>query len=132
MQISAGAAAEDTPEVSDEAGWRERLGQSLGALVRVERRDELGRDEAQFEAAREQVQLRLLAAELALTRRDPTALSGQIDAIVRLIDEWFQADASEVAAARSSLLALKAIDLQPSAPELGTALDQLQTRLSDS
>lgn len=131
MQLKMPEASESRPGGSPEPGWRERLGQTFAALVQVERRDALGRDEAQFEAAREQVQLRLLAAELALLRRDKPALDGQLEAILRLIDEWFQPDATEIAGARAGLESLRQIELQPSPPELGAALDQLQTRLGD-
>jgi len=132
MQLQMPLASEAPQDESAERGWRERLGQTFGAMVQVERRDALGRDEEQFETAREKVQLRLLAAELALVRRDKPALDGQIEAILRLINEWFQTDAAEVEAARAGLEALMEIELQPSPPELGSALDQLQTRLSDS
>ncbi len=132
MQLSAQSHSEEPAEDAPDQSWRQRLGQSLGALVQVERRDALGRDEEQFNAAREQMQLRLLAAEFALVRRDQSALVGQIESILQMMETWFQPDAPEIDAARSGLEALAEMDLQPALPELGTALDQLQTRINDS
>ncbi len=132
LQLPGTEVIDGSPSQGSDESWSDRLGQTFGALVRVERRDDLGRDEEQFEAAREQLKLRLLATELALLRRDERSLNQQIEAAVGLIDEWFDTDAEEVSAGRDSLEALGQLVLQPAAPELGATLDQLQTRLSGS
>jgi uncharacterized protein HemX len=134
LQLS-GMGSSDQSEIqgtTDDAGksWSDRLGQTFGALVKVERRDDLGRDEEQFEAAREQLQLRLLATELALLRRDESAVDQQVAAALALIDGWFDTEAEAVASGRESLEAIGQVALQPVAPDLGATLDQLQTRLT--
>ncbi len=116
----------------DADGWRERVGATLRSLVRVQARDEVGRTEESFQAAREQLRLRLLTAELAVARRDADALALQTGAAVELLDEWFQGDAASVAAARAELERLGSLSLQAELPPLGTALEQLEARLSDS
>lgn len=127
-----GSEPEDAAAGDEDAGWRSRLGRTFSSLVRVESRDELGRDEAQFEAAREQLQLRLVAAELALMRRDAASLETQIQAALGLLEEWFEVDAEPVAAAREQLQRLAGLDLRPDPPALGAALAQLQKRLDES
>lgn len=125
--------AESAAETANEGdGWRDRLGRTFGALVRVESRDSLGRDEEQFEAAREQLRLRLVAAELALLRRDAATLAVQAEAAAGLLEEWFVVDAEPVAAAREQLQRLAGLDLSPDLPALGAALEQLQARLDES
>jgi len=120
---------EKSGSAEESEGWRDRLGETLGALVRVETRDSLGRSEEQFEAGREQLRLRLLAAELALMRRNSEALTVQTEAALGLLDEWFDTSAEPVAAARATLQHLAGLDLNPDLPTLGTALGQLQSRL---
>lgn len=126
-----GPTADPAPEETGD-GWRARLGRSFGALVRVESRDALGRDEEQFEAAGEHMKLRLLAAELALMRRDAAALGTQMEAAIALLEAWFEPGAEPVVAARAEFQRLAGLDLNPEPPALGSALAQLQARLDDS
>ncbi|MGY6553201.1 MAG: uroporphyrinogen-III C-methyltransferase [Wenzhouxiangella sp.] len=116
--------AEDTP-------WRERVADAARGLVRVQARDELGRTTEQFESARELMQLRLVAAQLALVRRDADGLRLQLWAAEALIDDWFDAGSPEVQRARQALAALAETETAPAIPEIGEALNLLQRRLGE-
>lgn len=116
--------AEDPP-------WRERVAQAARGLVRVQARDELGRTSEQFEGARELMQLRLVAAQLALVRRDADGLRLQLAAAEALIDEWFDAASAEVQRARQELAALADTETAPLIPEIGEALSLLQRHLGE-
>lgn len=123
------------PAVADEPaqeGWRERVTGTFRSLVRVQVRDDLGRDEEAFQAAREQLRLRLVAAELALVRRDAGQLQRQLGAAIDLLEEWFDGDAQAVVAARAELARLSELSPRADLPALGTALEQLQSRLAES
>lgn len=111
--------------------WRERIGGAARGLVRVQARDEIGRTSEQFETARELMQLRLVAAQLALTRQDPEALAVQVGAALELLDDWFEAGTDEVEQGRRDLEAIKSTRLRPDLPELGEALNLLRTRLGE-
>lgn len=113
-------------------GWRGRLAQTMGELVKVQQRDALGRTEAQFDAAREQLQLRLVAAQLALGRRDAAALRLHLQAAMDLIDEWFDVSSEAVLGGRSDIESLAGMDLSPAEPDLGQALELLLARLGGS
>lgn len=119
--------AEDEPE-----HWRERLTGAARGLVRVQARDDLGRTQEQFETARDLLQLRLVAAQLALSRRDETSLGLQLSAALELLDEWFDASSDAVAQARAELVELSELSFEPELPELGEALNRLQTLLGGS
>ena len=121
------AAENDEPE-----HWRERLMGVARGLVRVQARDDLGRTQEQFEAARNLLQLRLVAAQLALTRRDEDGFALQLEAAVELLDDWFDRSSASVTQARSDLEELRGLDFEPEVPELGAALDRLQTMLGGS
>lgn len=123
------APAAQSPDTEAPAGWRERLGAAVRGLVRIEARDDLGRTDEQFQAAREQLQLRLVAAQLALSRRAPDALEIHLDAALNLLDDWFDPASEDVAQARSDLEALRSLRFEPPAIELGEALDLVQARL---
>ncbi len=111
--------------------WRERIGGAARGLVRVQARDEMGRTSEQFEAARELMKLRLVAAQLALTRQDPEALALQVGAALELLDDWFEAGTDEVEQGRRDLEAIQSTRLRPDLPELGEALNLLRTRLGE-
>lgn len=120
------------PESADDASdehWRDRLTGVARNLVRVQARDDLGRSDEQFDTARELLQLRLVAAQLALTRRDADAMAVQLGAAAQLLDDWFDPEASEVRQARSDLEALGGLRFDPEIPELGEALNRLQSLL---
>ncbi len=109
--------------------WGARLSAMARALVRVQQRDELGRTDEQFDLARELLQLRLVAAQLALVRRDQDALRLQLNAARRLLDEWFDQRSEVVIRARIELDQLGSLVLEADLPPLGEALNRLQTLL---
>ena len=115
-----------------EEGWRQRLTGTFRSLVRIQARDEMGRTGEAFEAAREQLRLRLVAAELALVRREAEPFRLQLGAAVELLDDWFDGSASAVHAAREELERLSRLPLTVELPDLGSALEQLQSRLAES
>lgn len=117
---------------AEDSHWRERIAEAARGLVRVQARDELGRTTEQLEAARELMQLRLVAAQLALVRRDGDGLRLQIAAAEALINDWFDVADAEVQRARQELAALADTDTAPVIPEIGEALDLLQRRLGES
>lgn len=123
--LNAGAADGDTQDTP----WRERLGGALRGLVRVQSRDAIGRTGEQFGAAREQLQLRLVAAQLALTRRDADALALHLEAALELLDEWFDPASAAVAEGRGEIEGVASMRLDIPTPELGEALDLLRDRL---
>jgi len=114
------------------ADWRQRLSGAARGLVRVQARDDLGRTQEQFEAARELLQLRLVAAQLALARRDVDVLNLQLAAAIELLDEWFDPSSEAVRQARVDLNELVDIRVEQDMPELGAALNGLQTLLGGS
>lgn len=125
------ASADPDPETED-IPWRERVSGVARGLVRVQARDELGRTSEQFDTARELVQLRLVAAQLALVRQDEEAYRLHLRATDELLDEWFDPAAEPVRQARSDLQELAELSLDTSLPELGEALHLLRQRLGDT
>ncbi len=109
------------PVDSDEPGWRARLGTTLGRLITVRERAQAGPTPLEMDLAREQLALRLVAAELALARASESELDAQIDAIRLLIDTHFASDHSLVAAALARLDRLAEQARWPALPELGRA-----------
>lgn len=128
----AGAGQNGVPaEADDGEGWWRSVRQSLAALVRVQSRDELPVSSEQIDAAREQVRLRLLAAELAVARRDSAELAHHAAHARTVIGHWFDADSAAVGRALEHLQQLgetQAVQL----PALGAALAELNRQLEDS
>lgn len=134
-QLGAGEIETQPATVAEGDGsdtWRARVAGAARGLVRVQARDDLGRTEEQFEAARELLQLRLVAAQLALTRRDAEALGLQLSAATELLDEWFDSSSEAVRQARVDLGELAEVRFEQDLPELGEALNRLQTLLGGS
>ncbi len=127
-------AGEPMPRGDDEEPehWRERVAGAARGLVRVQARDDLGRTQEQFEAAREQLQLRLVAAQLALTRRDAGALELHLAAAIELLDDWFDPAANDVVQARGELSDLSELGFEQDVPDLGEALNRLHAVLGGS
>jgi len=119
------------PEEADgqqDSGWLSTVRQSLGQLVTVERLDGLSLDEDMVVAIREQLQLHLAAASLAVQRRDTEALKLRLDHVINLVDEFFRVDSEPLASIRSELEAMAGV--QPPAPpeglgESAAALDRV-------
>ncbi len=126
-------AAESTVEpTSERGGWLGDIRAALGRLVTVSRRDELELPADAVDSLREQLQLRLVAAELALVRRNLVELGHQLRATFDLIDQWFDPDDADVRSATERLRELESIQA-PRVPEgLGEALRALQSQLESA
>lgn len=110
------------------SGWFSTMRESLGQLVTVERLDGLSLDEDMVVAIREQLQLHLAAASLAVQRRDTEALKLRLDHVIDLVDEFFRVDSEPLASIRSELEVIAGV--QPPAPpeglgEAAAALDRV-------
>ena len=115
----------------DENGWMSRIGSTLASLVRVRPRDAVPVTTEEMDAIREQVRLRLAAAELALARRSLEETAHQLRETRDLIERWFDPDHIGVARALERLSELAATE--PAAmPSLGTALTDINQLLADS
>ena len=115
----------------DENGWMSRIGSTLASLVRVRPRDAVPVTTEEVDAIREQVRLRLAAAELALARRSLEETAHQLRETRDLIERWFDPDHTGVARALERLSELAGTE--PAAmPSLGTALTDINQLLADS
>ncbi len=123
--------ASDEDEEDEEDGWLGRLGSTLGGLVSVRPRDTVPVTSEELDAVREQVRLRLAAAELAVARRNLDESSRQFRRTSELIERWFDADHSAVARGLSVLDDLAATE-PAELPGLGDSLAEIQRLLEDS
>lgn len=112
-------------EDEEASGWLSTVRQSLGQLVTVERLDGMSLSEDMVIAIREQLQLHLAAASLAVQRRDPDMLQMRIDHVVALIEEFFQIDSEPV----NSVLAELAVIAEVEAPAPPDGLGQAAAAL---
>lgn len=123
--------AADAPDESDEAGWWASLKASMHDLVRIRERDATPVTEEQVDAVREQLRLRLLAAELAAVRGHVGELSRHAGEARDMVDRWFDAQDEAVAAALETLAEIAATD-PPTPPRLGEGLEEIQQLLDES
>ncbi len=126
-QVGSGSesSSPDLPADSGDEGWWAGVSRSLGRLVEVERRDPLALDAGQVEALREQLQLRLVAAELAIERQDMDAVRRHLQRVDEQIERHFELSHPAVTAARDALETIQSLEpVQPPA-ELGRALASL-------
>lgn len=122
------------PNDSDPAdGWRDRLGQVVGSLVRVESvdREFLGPDE--IDRAREQVRSLLQTAALALVRSRPELARSLVGQAAEAAQRVFDSEASEVGQAlawledtAASVARVEPPDLTRSRAEISTLLGGLR------
>lgn len=114
----------DAP-MDSESGWWAGMKSSLGQLVEVERRDPLELDAEQVNALREQLRLRLMAAELAIERRDTQSARRHLQNVNERIERHFDRSNSNVIEAQELLDEIQS--LQPAEPPagLGRALASL-------
>jgi uroporphyrin-III C-methyltransferase len=124
-----GASGEAAVEVEQAEGWRASVRNALGQLVRVQPRDSRVFSEDQLDSLREQLQLRLLAAELAVTRQSLAELDHHLEQAGGLLKTYFDISSEAVSKALEQLEDLR--DLQaPALPSgLGQALSALQDQL---
>jgi uncharacterized protein HemX len=75
---------------------------------------------------RQQFELQLFAARIAAMQQDRPGYAQALQSATALLDRSFDARDETVSAARTELAQLAAIDVDPAAPELGTAAQLLQ------
>lgn len=121
----------EASEEPDEAGWWASLKASMHDLVRIRERDATLVTEEQVDAVREQLSLRLLAAELAAVRGHVGELSRHAAEARDMVGRWFDADDEAVAAALDTLAEIAATD-PPTPPRLGEGLEEIQQLLDES
>ena len=114
-----------------ETGWLSRIGATLAGLVRVRPRDTVPVSGEELDSVREQVRLRLAAAELALARRSLDEAVFQVQQASALIERWFEVDDAGVARVLASLSELTETEAA-AVPSLGAALAEINRLLEDS
>ena len=75
---------------------------------------------------RQHFELLLFATRIAAMQRDRAAYQQALQSSIEWLDRFFDVRDPDVEAARSELVALSAIDIDPARPEIGTAAQQLQ------
>jgi uncharacterized protein HemX len=75
---------------------------------------------------RQQFELQLFAARIAAMQQDRPGYAQALQSATALLDRSFDARDATVSAARAELALLAAIDVDPAAPEIGTAAQLLQ------
>jgi uroporphyrin-III C-methyltransferase len=123
------AAAEEDDE--EAAGWWSRAGSTLAGLVRVQPRDSIAISAEELDAVREHIRLRLVAAEVALARRDLEEVARQLGRAEEHIERWFDTGDTAVQRGLSTLNDLAATE-PAELPTLGAALAEVQRLLEDS
>ncbi len=126
-----GTAAAEAQDNDEADGWWARMGATLAGLVRVQPRDALPVTAEDLDVVREQVRLRLTAAELAIARRNLEESSRQLQRTAELVERWFDTDDRAVARGLGVLDELAAIE-PAELPELGGSLAEVQRLLEDS
>jgi len=121
------SAANSDNEADD--GWLSSMGQSLGRLVTVERLDGLALSEDQVVAIREQLQLQLAAAGLAVQRRELDLLQLRLEDAGNLLDDFFQVDDERLREVRAELDALATMDAPEPPDGLGQAASAIDRAL---
>ena len=71
-------------------------------------------------------ELQLFAARIAAMQQDRPGYAQALQSAAALLDRSFDARDETVSAARTELMQLAAIDVNPAAPEVGTAAQLLQ------
>lgn len=126
-------ADQSLPESDQEnGGWLGDMRSALGRLFTVSRRDELALPEEVLDSLREQLRLRLVAAELALVRRNLLELGHQLGAALDLVERWFDTEDVDVREASEHLGELKSLEGARAPDGLGEALRALQTHLDSA
>ena len=121
-----------TPEIdAEETSWWSGVGSVLTGLVRVRPRDTVPVSVEELDGIREQVRLRLAAAEMALARRSLEEAAGHFQHAGDLIERWFDTDHAAVTRALTELDELADTELA-TLPPLGNALAEINRLLEAS
>lgn len=114
---------------AEQAGWRQSLRDTFSELVRVRPRNAVLLDDEEIEALRQQIVLRLTAAELAAVRRDAAELGHHVEAAVRLLETHFDGADTGVSEALGLLRTVAVSETETEALVLGAALAGLREQL---
>lgn len=126
-------AGQSLPDSEPETtGWLADMRSALGRLFTVSRRDELALPDEVLDGLREQLRLRLVAAELALVRRNLIELGHQLGAAQDLVERWFDTDDADVREASERLGELRSLEAARTPEGLGEALRALQSHLDSA
>jgi uroporphyrin-III C-methyltransferase len=119
-------------EIEETESWWQGIRQSMGQLVRVSPRDEAALSPAVLETLAERLRLHLLAARVAVERRDADSLSGHLAQARALIERGYDVSDPLVREALASLESADDIPGEARWPELGAALDEIERQLDAS
>ncbi len=125
-----GVVTEQT-EDDDADGWWARMGSTLAGLVRVQPRDAMPVTAEELDLVREQIRLRLIAADLSIARRNLEEASRQLRFAAELVERWFDTERSAVKRDLEVLAELAATE-PAGLPDLGGSLAEIQRLLEDS
>ncbi len=112
-----------------DSGWAATMRSALGELVRVRPRDETPISPEQLEMIRENLRLRLAAAELALGRRDLTELDHHLRRAVETLNSHFDTDESVIQDALEIIDGLRGLEPATAPSSLGEALARLRENM---
>ena len=115
-----------------ESGWAATMRSALGELVRVRPRDEAPISPEQLEMIRENLRLRLAAAELALGRRDLTELDHHLRRAAETLNSHFDNEASVIQDALEVIDRLRGLEPATAPSSLGEALARLRENMESS
>ncbi len=129
VRVAEAQPADSAPGPDAESGWRRTMAAAFSRLVSIRPRDQLLLDEDTVAVLREQIRLRYTAAELALMRRDGSALDRQLSAINALIDTHFDSTSAEVRSAQAVVDELAALSMPAPPQGLGQGLAALRAQI---
>lgn len=119
-------------EIEETESWWQGVRQSVGQLVRVSPRDEAALSPAVFETLAERLRLHLLAARVAVERRDADSLTGHLAQARALVERGYDVSHPVVREALASLKITDDIPGEARWPELGAALNEIERQLDAS
>ncbi|HNV53738.1 MAG TPA: uroporphyrinogen-III C-methyltransferase [Pseudomonadales bacterium] len=110
-------------------GWLDRIWQQLRPLVVIRQRTQSVEPlltSSQTAMLRQQLQLQLQLAQLALLRGEPSIYHTSLDAALDLLDRQFDGNAAEVTALRATLRELTQQPIATAAPTLEASLSTVR------
>ncbi|HNN65363.1 MAG TPA: uroporphyrinogen-III C-methyltransferase [Pseudomonadales bacterium] len=110
-------------------GWLDRIWQQLRPLVVIRQRTQSVEPlltSSQTAMLRQQLQLQLQLAQLALLRGEPSIYHTSLDAALDLLDRQFDGNAAEVTALRATLRELTQQPIATAAPTLEASLSAVR------
>ncbi|GMR14952.1 MAG: hypothetical protein BMS9Abin30_0566 [Gammaproteobacteria bacterium] len=126
--------AASEPELPPDAGWWERLKQTLSSLVTVRRR--VSEEESLLsledkDYLRQGLWLQLESARLALMRNDAGAYASSLDRVDSTLKQFFRNGSPAVQTVLNDVAAMKQLEIAPEMPDISAPWTQLR-QLRDS